>query len=164
MDRKQSIISYYPLAINLEGRLAVVIGGGKVAERKIKKLLEAKAKIKVVSPVITPKLKHLVSKRKMIWIPRLARSSDLYSASIVIAATSKPPVNKSVSKWARQQRAWVNVVDKPNLSDFISPALFRKRNATVAVYTNGRDPVLSRDLKNFLKEHWDVFLSYRNRL
>ena len=58
----------------------------------------------------------------------------------------------------------VNVVDNPSLSSFISPAVFRAGGAVVAVYTHGRDPVLSRDIKNFLKEQWDVFLSYRNRL
>lgn len=156
--------THYPLAINLEGRLAVVAGGGKVAERKIKKLLEAKARIRVVSPNITPGLKRLASRSKIVWVPGFVRNGDLRFASIVIAATSDHSVNKSVSEWARQQNIWVNVVDKPDLSDFISPAIFRKQNAIVAVYTNGRDPVLSRDLKNFLKEHWDVFLSYRHRL
>ena len=164
MSIKSSRISYYPVALNLKGKLVVVIGGGKVSEHKIKNLLSVQAKIKLVSPVITPGLKLLVSKGKVTWVSHLARSTDLCSASLVIAATSSNLVNKSVSKWARKCGAWVNVVDDPALSDFISPAVFRASKAVVAVNTNGRDPVLSRDLKNFLKENWGVFLSYRNRL
>lgn len=164
MGVKRSIISYYPLALNLKDKLVVVIGGGKVSEHKIKNLLLAQAKIKLVSPVITPGLKRLVSKRKVTWVSRLARSADLRSAGLVIAATSRPLVNKSVSRWGRKRGVWVNVVDDPVLSDFISPAVFRASKAVVAVHTNARDPVLSRDLKNFLRENWDVFLSYRNRL
>ncbi len=164
MAIKRSIISYYPLALNLKDRLVVVIGGGRVAEAKIKKLLLTQAKIKVVSPVVTPGLKRLVSKRKITRVSRLARSADLRSASLVIAATSSPSVNESVSKWGRKLGVWVNVVDEPALCDFISPAVFRAAKAVVAVHTNGRDPVLSRDLKNFLKENWSVFLSHRNRL
>ncbi len=164
MGIKRSAISYYPLAANLKGRLAVVIGGGRVAEHKIKKLLEVKAKIKVVSPTITLGLKRLVSNGKIIWIPRIARSLDLRSASIAVAATSSSSINKVISRWGRKQGVWVNVVDNPSLSDFISPAIFRKQKALIAVYTNGSEPALSRDLKNFLKENWGVFLSYRNRL
>ena len=164
MSVKNQIVSYYPMALNLKDKLVVVIGGGKVSEHKVKNLLSAKAKIKVVSPVITPGLKRLVSKGKVTWVSRLARSADLRSASLVIAATSSNLVNRSVSKWARKCGAWVNVVDDPALSDFISPAVFRVSKAVVAVNTNGKDPVLSRDLKNFLKEEWNVFLSYRDKL
>jgi len=164
MSIKRSTILYYPLALNLKGKLVVVIGGGRVSEHKIKNLLLSQAKIKIVSPVITCGLKRLVSQGKLTWVPRLVRSADLRFASLVIAATSSLLVNKSVSKWARKHGALVNVVDDPVLSDFISPAVFRASKAVVAVHTNARDPVFSRDLKNFLKENWSVFLSYRNRL
>ncbi len=164
MSIKRTLISYYPLAVNLKNKLVVIVGGGEVAERKIRKLLEAKAQIKVVSPDITPSLKRLVSKNKITWVSRVVRRSDLHSAVLVIAATFNAVVNKSVSKWAHSQGIWVNVVDNPGLSDFISPALFRKGKAVISVYTDGQDPVLSRDLKNFLKEKWNDFLSYRRRL
>jgi len=164
MKKKNSKALYYPLALNLRNKLVLVIGGGRVAEKKIEKLLEAKARIKVISPDITPKLRRLFIKGSINWVPRVIRSTDLHSAAIVIAATSDSCVNKLASQWSRQQGILVNVVDDASMSDFISPAVFRKKKAVIAVYTNGQDPVLSRDLKNFLKEHWDVFLSYRNKL
>jgi precorrin-2 dehydrogenase/sirohydrochlorin ferrochelatase len=155
---------YHPIAIRLNDKLVVIIGGGHVAERKALSLLMAGSRILVVSPVITTKLKSLVKKGKIEWRKGFAKKQDLEGASLVVAATSDKRANENISRWAHQQKIWVNVVDKPILSDFISPAVLRDQNAIIAVYTNGRDPVLSRDLKNFVKEHWDEFLSYRDGL
>lgn len=156
--------SYYPIALNLRKKLALVVGGGKVAERKVDSLLQAGAKIRVVSPEITEKLKGFAKRHKIQWLKREVKASDLKGADIVIAATSSSNVNKKVSEWAKKHKLPVNVVDKPKLSTFISPAIFKASKATIAVYTDGRDPVFSRDLKNFLKENWDEFLYYRRRL
>lgn len=92
------------------------------------------------------------------------KKSDVRDAFIIIAATNRTRTNKEISRWAKEHKSWVNVVDKPLLSGFISPAVLRTKEALLAVYTDGRNPVLSRDLKNFLKEHWDEFLRYRSRL
>lgn len=157
-------INYYPIALNLKGKVSLVIGGGKVSERKVRSLLESGARITLVSPEATCRLKHLSRSRKIKWIKRRVRSSDLKQADIIIAATSKPDVNDKVSEWAGKQNKLVNVVDRKELSSFISTAVFHNCNASISVYTHGKDPALSRDLKNFLKERWDEFLSYRSRL
>jgi precorrin-2 dehydrogenase/sirohydrochlorin ferrochelatase len=156
--------TYYPIAIALKDRRAIVVGGGQVAERKVKTLLEARARVLVISPALTAELQKLFRSRRIKWVRRTVRSSDIKGADIIIAATSDVTVNSNVSRLAKRALIQVNVVDNPRLSSFISPAVFRAGGAVVAVHTHGRDPVLSRDLKNFLKEHWDVFLSYRNRL
>ena len=156
--------NYYPVALNLEGKPAIVIGGGEVAQRKVKSLLKSGAKVKVVSPELTPDLLSLFKQRKIRLVLRKVRPGDLKAAHIIIAAKADQAVNKSISLWARRNKILVNVVDQPQLSGFISPAVLRRNKAIVAVYTDGLAPVLSRDLKNFLKEHWDDFLSYRRRL
>ena len=155
---------YYPIAVKLRDKIAVVVGGGAVAERKIKTLLKAGAKVRVISPALTPWLERARRARRISCFSKKVEAVDLYPADIIIAATSDSKVNEKVSFWAGRRRVLVNVVDRAKISDFISPALLHVRQATVAVYTQGKDPVLSRDLKNFLKEYWDVFLSYRNRL
>ena len=155
---------YYPIALNLENKFALVAGGGEVSERKVKGLLKIGARIMVVSPQVTPVLRRLAKQRRIKWLKRLVEDSDVAGANIVIAATSDRAVNKKVSLWAKQRKVLVNAVDQPRLSDFISPAVLRAAKATVAVYTNGKEPLFSKDLKNFLQEHWDVFLSYRHRL
>lgn len=154
---------YYPVALNLANKHALVVGGGKVAEHKIKILLKFGACVKVVSPDLVPGLRRLAGAGKIRWINRLVRAADTKGADIVIAATSDTVINKRISRWSRSQRALVNVVDNPGLSDFISPAILTTAKAIIAVYTDGRDPALSRDLKDFLKKHWGLFLSCRER-
>jgi len=156
--------TYYPIALKLKGKNALVAGGGQVAERKVKTLLEFGARVRVVSPDLTAELKRLTRTRKIVWAARPVKALDIDGADIVIAATSDPAINKKISAWAKRRGVLVNVVDRAFLSSFISPAILRTPKSVVAVYTHGEDPVLSRDLKNFLKENWDVFLSYRNRL
>jgi len=155
---------YYPIALNLKNKFALAVGGGEVSERKVKGLLKTGARIMVVSPQATPLLRRLAKQRRIEWVKRLVKHSDITRADIIIAVTSDRVVNKKVSLWAKQRGILVNVVDQSSLSDFISPAVLRTAKAVVAVYTNARDPLLSKDLKNFLQEHWDVFLSYRHRL
>jgi len=155
---------YYPIALKLKGRTVLVVGGGEVAERKVKTLLRFGAQIRVVSPDLTPALLRLFKSHRITWRDRIVKASDLEGADLVIAATSDAAVNKRISVWAKRRGILANVVDRAFLSTFISPAILRTSRAVVAVYTHGVDPVLSRDLKNFLEENWDGFLSYRNRL
>lgn len=156
-------VRYYPVALRLKGRKVLVAGGGAVAERKIRALLEAGARISVVSPRLTPGLKRLADAGRLRWTENVIRKRDLKGVYLAVAATSDNKANSRISRWAKEAGTLVNVVDAPDLSDFISPAVLRKGGAIIAVYSDGKDPVLSRDLKNFLKEHWDVFLSYRHR-
>ncbi len=158
------MVRYYPIAISLKNKRAFVIGGGKVAQRKIRYLLNANAKICVISPALTPELFRLVDAEKISWKNKCVEAKDLLGADIVIAATSDAQVNKNLSNWAGKLKILINIVDQPALSSFISPAVFKKSKAIVAVYTDGKDPVLSRDLKNFLEENWNEFLSYRHKL
>ncbi len=157
------MIDYYPIAIRLKGKKAVVAGGGNIARRKVLGLLKAGARVKVVSPELTARLAALAKKKKILWVKNRVGPGDLDSADIIVAAASDHAVNKKVSVWARKAGKLVNIVDDRALSDFISPAVFKKQKAIIAVYTDGREPELSRDLKNFIKEYWDDFLSYRNR-
>jgi len=155
---------YYPIALKLKNRPVLVIGGGQVAQRKIKTLLQFGARVCVVSPGLTAALKKLHRSRQITWLGRAFSLADAAGAELIIAATSDPAVNEKISKLAKAKGALVNVVDRAQLSSFISPAILRTSEASIAVYTHGRDPALSRDLKNFIKENWSVFLSYRNKL
>lgn len=156
-------LNYYPIAIKLDKKTVVVVGGGAVAERKVRSVLEAGGRVTVVSPELSAGLKALYGKKHIRWRRRLVRETDLSGAALVIAATSGERVNRAVSRWALKRKTLANVVDRPDLGNFITPAVFRGGKAIVAVYTDGRDPVLSRDLKNYIKENWDEFISYRDR-
>ncbi len=155
---------YYPIALGIDKCLGVVVGGGRVAQRKVLGLLRTGVRVKIISPTLTIHLKRLAKIGKIKWISRPVRRGDLAGSVIIIAATDQEKINNKVSLWAKRKTRLVNVVDNPGLSNFISPAVFRKGKTIIAVYTAGRDPVLSRDLKNYLKEYWNEFLYYRRRL
>jgi siroheme synthase-like protein len=157
-------LKYYPIAVRLKNKKAVVVGGGVVAERKVEGLLSAGARVSVVAPVLTKDLAAHAKKGSIVWIEGVARRRHLAGADIVIAATSDSNINKKVSAWTKRAHRPVNVVDDQQLSNFISPAVFKRQKAIVAVYTDGRDPALSRDLRIFLEGHWDDFISFRDRL
>ncbi len=158
------MLDYFPIALGIKNRKTVIVGGGQVAQRKAISLLAAGAQVEVISPALTPKLRSLARSGKITWRAQPVNGKDIRGAFLVVAATDNHIVNKNVSRWAKHARILVNVVDAPVLSDFISPAVVRADKALVAVYTDGKDPVLSRDLKNYLEEKWDEFLSYRSRL
>ena len=157
-------LQYYPVAISLKKKLALVAGGGAVAERKIKALIRSGAMVRLISPKATLMLRRLAKEKKIKWFRRHVQKKDIRGAHIIIAATNNPSKNKIISNWARKHSTLINIVDKPVLSNFISPAVFHVKGAIVTVYTDGKDPVLSRDVKNFLKERWDDFLLFRGKL
>lgn len=157
-------MQYYPIAVKISEESVVVVGGGRVAERKVMTLLDAGAKVKVVSPDLTVNLEKRYKAGRIRWLKRRVRKNDLSGVSLIIAATNDASVNQQVNRWARQGKIDVNVADNTRLSTFVSPALLRMAGVLIAVYTDGRNPTLSRDLKNFLQENWDEFLSYRDRL
>ena len=140
---------YYPVFLNLRGEKAVVVGGGKVAERKILSLLRAGADITVISPGITKKIEKEKLKNNLKHINRQYRKKDLNNAFLVIAATDSLVTNKKVSKDAA---CLVNVVDTPDLCNFIVPSTVNRGLLSIAVSTSGVSPALSRSIREELEK------------
>jgi siroheme synthase-like protein len=90
--------AYYPAFLNLKGKITVVIGGGKVAERKVVGLLKAGSDVKVISPYLTKRIEKEKLRGRIKHIPRQYRKGDLKNAFLVIAATDSPTINDRVSK------------------------------------------------------------------
>ena len=141
--------AYYPLFLNLSKKRAVVIGGGKVAERKIFPLLRTGAHITVISPEITKKIGSAKQKKTIRHIARQYRSGDLKDAFLVIAATDSPVVNEQVS---RDAPCLVNVVDTPHLCNCIVPSTMIRGPLNIAVSTSGISPALSRSIRKELEK------------
>ena len=140
---------YYPLFLNLSKKRAVVIGGGKVAERKIFPLLRTGAHITVISPEITKKIGSAKQKKTIRHIARQYRSGDIKDAFLVIAATDSPVFNGQVS---RDAPCLVNVVDTPHLCNFIVPSTMIRGPLNIAVSTSGISPALSRLIRKELEK------------
>lgn len=146
--------SYYPINLNIKGRRCIVIGGGKVAERKVKTLLKFDGRVTVVSPEITLGLKNLASKRRINHINKIYNSKLLNASILAIAATDDRKVNSRVSKDCFKKGILVNVVDSPKECSFIAPAIVKKGFITIAISTGGRSPVLSKAVRIAIEKNW----------
>lgn len=140
---------YYPAFISLKGKECVVVGGGKVAERKVAQLLNSGGLIKVISPAISEVLSKHKAKRKIIHIERRYRKGDLRGAFLVIAASSDREVNRAVSVDAE---CLVNVVDQPESANFIAPSVISRKPLTIAVSTSGASPAMSKTIREELEK------------
>jgi precorrin-2 dehydrogenase/sirohydrochlorin ferrochelatase len=140
---------YYPAFLNLRDKKAIVVGGGKVAERKVLALLKAGADVTVVSPEITKRIAGEKLKGRIKHIPRQYRKGDVKNAFLVIAATDTEEINEKVSKDAS---CLVNVVDTPSLCNFIVPSVLQRGPLTIAVSTGGISPALSKLIRQELEK------------
>ena len=145
-------MKYYPAFLDLKDKKAVVIGGGKVAERKVRGLIKAGACVKVVSPSVTAGLERLIDKGKISHVRRNYKKGDLKGAFIVIAGTSSGETNKKV---ALDAGCLVNVIDSPSDGDFIVPSVVKRGPLTVAVSTEGASPAVSRAIRKEIEKYYD---------
>ena len=117
---------YYPIFLNARGKKCVVVGGGTVALRKVKMLLDAGAKVTVISPKPHPDIEKLSRERAIRLIRREYEAGDLKGAVIAIACTDVKEVNRRVADEAKKAGVLVNIADDPKPSDFIVPSFFRQ--------------------------------------
>ena len=143
---------YFPVFLDLQDKSCVVVGGGRVAERKVKTLLKAGARVKVISPELTGPLARLKSQEKIVHYPRAYRPKDLGGAFITITATDNRAINERVFQEAMERGIPVNVVDDPAHSSFIVPSLVKKKDLIVAISTSGKSPALARLLRQKLEK------------
>ncbi len=139
--------SYYPLFFRLTGTLCIVVGGGRVAERKARALLAAGAVVRLISPKVTGGLSGLHLQGRIELVARDYREGDLKGATLVFAATDKGEVNGRVREESRRLAIPLNAVDNPGMCDFIVPSLIRKGPLLIAISTSGVLPLLSKKLR-----------------
>jgi siroheme synthase-like protein len=154
MKRDEQSSPYYPILLNIRGRKCLVVGGGQVALRKAKTLLEHDANVEVVSPSFCPELNQMATDGAIRTIQRDYKSEDLQHAFIAIAATDDVETNERVASEARQRGVLVNVVDDPKNSDFIVPSYLKRGDVIVAVSTSGRSPALARKIRSELERNF----------
>jgi precorrin-2 dehydrogenase / sirohydrochlorin ferrochelatase len=144
---------HYPLFLNITGKPCIVMGGGKIAERKVAMLLKFNAKVKLISPKITVALSKLSKSGRIEVVEREYKDGDLDGASLVFAATNRKEINIKIKKEAEMKGILVNVVDDPVLCDFIVPSIVKKDPIVIAISTSGVLPSLSRKLKEEISEY-----------
>ncbi len=152
----------YPVQLNLENQPCLVVGGGAVASRKVRSLLEAGARVTVVAPDIVPGLEEL-SSSSLILEKRPFKPGDCSGFFLVVAATDRPDVNRTVTEDARSCHCLVNCTDNPDAGNFTVSGSHQCGQLAFAVSTGG-NPRLTRlildDLRETYGPQFGEFLSF----
>jgi len=145
---------YYPILLELKGKRVLVVGGGKVAQRKIEALLEHEAFVNVVAKELSGPVASLVEKGLIHYAGQDFSESHLDKIFMVIAATSDVSLNRHVSEKAQQKGLLVNAVDQPSECNFIVPSVLRRGDLVLAVSTSGKSPAFARKVREDLEAHF----------
>lgn len=140
----------YPLFLKLENKPCLVIGGGKIAERKALSLLEAGAIVTLISPDLTEELEKMASSREINYVNRLFETGDTEGFFLIIAATNSRESNIQIYGEASENNALINCVDDPRYCNFYVPAQVKRGSLKVAISTEGKLPMLAGRIRGFL--------------
>lgn len=149
-----------PVMLNVRGRRCVIVGGGRVALRRLGSLLAAGAQVEVIAPEVEAAIEALaeVKVHRRAWCP-----GDLDGAKLVVIATSDAVVNAAAAKEAAQAGALVNRADDPAVGDVSIPAHASDGLVTIAVHTGGASAAaaaaIRRELSASLAPHWPAMLA-----
>ncbi|MFQ2092207.1 siroheme synthase CysG [Aeromonas taiwanensis] len=144
-------MDYLPIFCQLDNKPVLLVGGGEVAERKARLLLDAGALLTVVAPELDPELAELAANGSIEWLAGEFAPQQLVGKWLVVAATDRREVNALVYQSANQARIFANVVDDPKRSSFIMPSIIDRSPLMVAISSGGKAPVLARLLREKLE-------------
>jgi len=138
----------FPVSLMVEGRPCLVVGGGRIAARKVDGLRACAAKVHVVAPEVSDEIKAWPD---VSWEQRPYRRGEVGRYRLAVSATSSPEVNRAVYLDAEEAGVWVNGADDPQNCSFTLPSIVRRGPLTVAISTGGGSPALAAWLKGRLE-------------
>lgn len=152
---------YYPIYVELQNKSVLIVGGGIVAFRKVKTLLDHGAIVRIVSPKLLPELKELVDFVRCFWLEKEYSPGDIQDSILVFSCTEKEDVNAEVAQNANEAYRLINVVDDPEKCTFIVPSILERGDLSIAVSTSGSSPIVARQIRADLeKEYGDEMKDY----
>lgn len=147
-------MKYYPIFLDIRNKACVVIGGGDVAERKVVLLLSAGARVSVVSPEFTVNLVRMGEDGKILLIRRPYQEGDLKGAFLAYAATDDEDINNRVYMEGEREGVLLNVVDEPEMCNFIVPSVVNRGALSIAISTGGSSPAFAKRLRTEMEERY----------
>lgn len=139
----------YPLYLKLTNNPCLVIGGGTIAERKTRSLLDSGAEITLISPDVTENLQKLINGKVISYQNRLFESGDTTGFFLVIAATNSREVNKIVYRESMANLSLINCVDDPEYCNFYVPAQVKRGQLKIAISTEGQLPMMAGKIRHY---------------
>jgi precorrin-2 dehydrogenase/sirohydrochlorin ferrochelatase len=145
---------FYPILVDLQGKKALVVGGGKVAQRKIETLLQHGASVQVIAQELSEELERLRKGKRIEFLGEEFSEAFLEGAFLVFAATDDASLNRAVSQAAQQRGLLVNAVDQPEDCNFIVPSVLSRGHLLIAVSSSGKSPAFARKVRVELEHHF----------
>lgn len=140
--------SYYPIFVSLAGKVCLVVGGGSVAERKIRGLLRYGADVRIIAEELTAWLSTQCQQGRLRFLGEKYRENYLDEVDLVFAATNNLDLNHAIADHARERRIWCNTATEPELGSFFVPAVMRQGPLCIAVSTSGLSPALASKIRD----------------
>lgn len=156
------VLSGFPANLIVAGRACLVVGGGRIAARKVAGLLGQGARVTVVAPAVGDAVRTLAAEGRVDWVARRFEPADLDGMWLAVTATDDPAVNRAVFEAGEQRRVWVNSADDPANCSFTLMSVVRRGDIVVAIGTNGRSPALTTYLADRVRD--DVGPEYETLL
>lgn len=162
-------MAYFPMFVDLSEKPCLIVGGGKVACRKVKVMLDFGARVRVVAKEISQELRDLErtladsEDPKLMEIKRKSfEEKDCDGMGLVIAATDDKALNHEIAQYCKMQGIMVNAVDQKEDCSFIFPSYVKEGNLIAAFSSGGNSPVLTQYLKEKEVEILTPFLGDLN--
>ena len=152
MDEGEKQKQFFPLFFKLSGQKVLVVGGGKVAVRKVTQLLDFGAEITLITPEADEVLRSMADTGRLKWQKRKYISPEAGDFSLVIATTDNREVNVQIYEDAAAKKIPINIVDKPDLCTVFFPSIIQRGNMTIAVGSDGTAPFFTRAVRKELDE------------
>jgi siroheme synthase-like protein len=147
-------MTLFPAFLKLQDRPVLVVGGGGIATGKVPGLVQAGARVTVVSPKLTSELTELVRKLEIDWLPKPFEPDDLNGKFLVVAATSLGDLNESVYREADKRNVLCNAVDDIDHCHFYYGSVVQRGDLQIAISTNGKSPALAQLLRQELEQQF----------
>lgn len=135
-----------PVALNVQGKRCLIVGGGRVAARKVQSLLECGAHVTIIAPELCSAL--LAIPDAIEWLPRPFQEGDCTGFELIFACTDQRTVNELVADEAKREKIWCSIADDAVNSDFHGAAAVRRGGICIGIMTEAGSPALARHLKN----------------
>ncbi|RZB30442.1 MAG: precorrin-2 dehydrogenase / sirohydrochlorin ferrochelatase [Desulfobacteraceae bacterium Eth-SRB1] len=147
---------YYPVNLDILNRKCLIVGGGTVSTRKVITLLDCGAIVTIVSPDVSEKLLELAGNGSITWEKRSYLTSDLDGMFLVIGATDDEELNRRISADAEKNNMLCNIADRPDVCNFILPAIVNRGDLVIAVSTSGKSPAFAKTLRKELEKQFGL--------
>lgn len=147
-------MDFIPLMVDLSQKQVVVIGGGKIAARRVSVLTQYTKRITVVSPTVTEGLEHLAKQQSIQWHNKIFENSDVEKADLIVAATNDVATNQAILN-AKPSKALINMVGKANAGDILFPSILRRGKLTISISTQGASPMLTTHILEALQQYFN---------